>query len=161
MAFALKRKVVFTTIVGILAISAIYFSVGRAFERISVNIDRLAEPNERLLQVNKLFRGVSQLNQLQQKDAASGRLTPSAEYKRETNLLYQSIDTLEILFEGDSLQLFRLNNIWQLLRRSEVVFKEYMSLQYRHKLNPDINTVLTRVSDDIRQADSLRRKQVK
>ena len=50
MAFALKRKVVFTTIVGILAISAIYFSVGRAFERISVNIDRLAEPNERLLQ---------------------------------------------------------------------------------------------------------------
>lgn len=155
MAFALKRKVVFTTIVGILAISAIYFSVGRAFERISVNIDRLAEPNERLLQVNKLFRGVSQLNQLQQKDAASGRRTPSAEYKRETNLLYQSIDTLEILFEGDSLQLFRLNNIWQLLRRSEVVFKEYMSLQYRHKLNPDINTVLTRVSDDIRQADSL------
>lgn len=76
LSFALGKKVLLTTLVGVLAVIALNYYAGMAFDRITGNVDRLSRPNERLTQVNILFRRVSRLNNLQQKEAAEGRRTP-------------------------------------------------------------------------------------
>jgi signal transduction histidine kinase/FixJ family two-component response regulator len=155
LSFALGKKVLLTTLVGVLAVIALNYYAGMAFDRITGNVDRLSRPNERLTQVNILFRRVSRLNNLQQKEAAEGRRTPSREYLREETSVRESIDTLKLLFLGDSIQEARLISIEELLRRSRAVFREYMSLQYQQSRNQDLKSLLSGTKDDIRRADSL------
>lgn len=152
---SLKGKVLITTAVGLITILVIYLAIDRAFEKISTNIDQLAKPNERLLEVNRLFRNVSQLNHLQQKEAASGRRNPSMAFIQESDAVYESLDTLKWFFSSDSLQLERVQRVDELLERRREVFVEYLQLQYRRNASPDIRSFLTKLADETRTADSL------
>ncbi len=152
---SLKGKVLITTAVGLITILVIYLAIDRAFDKITTNIDQLAKPNERLLEVNRLFRNVSQLNHLQQKEAASGRRDPSMAFIQESDAVYESLDTLQWLFAGDSLQLERVERIDELLNRRREVFVEYLHLQFRRSASPDIRSFLTKVAQETRAADSL------
>lgn len=155
LSFALGKKVLLTTLVGVLAVVALNFYAGKAFDRITGNVDRLAEPNDRLTQVNILFRRVSRLNNLQQKEAAEVRRSPSRDYIAEEAAIKESIDTLKLLFLGDSIQEVRLQSIEELLRRSRAVFREFMSLQYQQSRSLELKSLLSGTGDDIRRADSL------
>lgn len=152
---SLKGKVLITTAVGLITILVIYLAIDRAFEKITTNIDQLAKPNERLLEVNRLFRNVSQLNHLQQKEAASGRRNPSMAFIQESDAVYESLDTLKWFFSGDSMQLERVQRVDELLERRREVFVEYLQLQYRRSASPDIRSFLTQLAQETRTADSL------
>src|SRR5690554_3683045 len=69
-------KVLAVTLLGLLGIVLIYLLVGKAFHQIGQNVEALARPNARLIEVNRLFRGVAQLGHLQQRDLLA---TPSGE----------------------------------------------------------------------------------
>lgn len=157
---SLKGKVLITTAVGLITILVIYLAIDRAFDKITTNIDQLAKPNERLMEVNRLFRGVSQLNHLQQKEAASGRRDPSMSFIQESDAVYEALDTLQWLFAGDSLQLQRVESIDELLTRRKEVFVEYLQLQYRRNASPDIRSFLTKVAEETRVADSLSQRRL-
>jgi len=152
---SLKGKVLITTALGLITILVIYLAIDRAFDKITTNIDQLAKPNERLLEVNRLFRNVSQLNHLQQKEAASGRRDPSMSFIQESDAVYESLDTLQWLFASDTLQLERVERIDDLLNQRREVFVEYLQLQYRRNASPDIRSFLTKVAQETRTADSL------
>jgi signal transduction histidine kinase/CheY-like chemotaxis protein len=152
---SLKGKVLITTAVGLITIMVIYLAIDQAFDKITTNIDQLSKPNERLLEVNRLFRSVSQLNHLQQKEAASGRRDPSMSFIQESDAVYESLDTLKWFFAGDSLQLQRVQGVNELLDRRREVFVEYLQLQFRRSASPDIRSFLTKVAQETRTADSL------
>jgi signal transduction histidine kinase/CheY-like chemotaxis protein len=157
---SLKGKVLITTAVGLITILVIYLAIDSAFDKITTNIDQLARPNERLLEVNRLFRNVSQLNHLQQKEAASGRRDASMSFIEESDAVYESLDTLQWLFAGDSLQLERVKSIDELLNRRREVFVDYLQLQYRRSASPDIRSFLIKIAEESRLADSLSRSRL-
>ena len=157
---SIKSKVFFATALGLITMLVIYLAMGRAFSNITSNIDQLAKPNERLIELNRLFRGVSQLNHLQQKEAVSGRRNPSVSFMKESDTVYKSLDTLKYLFQGDSVQLKRVDSIDQLLMKRRDVFVDYLQLQYQRNASPDIRSFLSKVAEESRKADSLAQSQL-
>jgi signal transduction histidine kinase/DNA-binding response OmpR family regulator len=145
----LTGKVLLATIAGIITMYTIHIAIERAFEEITTNFENLATPNERLLAVNNLFRDISQLNHSQQAEAASGRRMPSNGFMQESQAMYLKIDSLRYMFQGDSIQLKRLDEIEKRLMRREKLFIEYLELLYMHNINPDIRQLINNLSADM------------
>ena len=76
LSFALGKKVLLTTLVGVLAVIALNYYAGMAFDRITGNVDRLSRSNERLTQVNILFRRVSRLTTSSRRRLLRGGVPP-------------------------------------------------------------------------------------
>jgi hypothetical protein len=142
---SLAWKVILASIVAVITIYSIHTAIIHAFEEITENIDRLARPNARLIAVNRLFRDVSHLNHSQQEEAASGSRSPSLAFMNESKAIYKTIDTLRILFEGDSIQTARINEIENKLIIREGLFIEFLDLQYRANSNPDIREYISNI----------------
>jgi signal transduction histidine kinase/CheY-like chemotaxis protein/HPt (histidine-containing phosphotransfer) domain-containing protein len=147
----LKGKVITATIVGFLSIYSIHSAIKYAFEEITENIDNLTTPNEKLKTLNRLFRDMSQLNQLQREEMVSGHRNPSLAFIKESDAVYFTLDTLKILFQEDSLQMHRLFDIEHLLNERERLFLRFLENQYRQSANPDIQQYLNHISHLLRQ----------
>ncbi len=154
----LTGKVLLATIVGIITMYTIHLAIDRAFQEITINFENLATPNQRLIAVNNLFRDITQLNNSQQAEAASGRRNPSSAFIQESRALLPKIDTLRAMFAGDTIQINRINEIEKRLMLREEIFTGYMELLYAHKLNPDIRQLIENLSEDLenRSRDNLK-----
>ncbi|MGF1585343.1 MAG: ATP-binding protein [Bacteroidales bacterium] len=147
---SLAWKVILASIVTVIAIYSIHTAIIQAFDEITENIDRLARPNARLVAVNSLFRDVSHLNHSQQQEAASGRRSPSLAFMNESKAIYKTIDTLRILFDGDTIQTAKIDEIENKLILREGLFIEYLELQYRANSNPDVREYISNISKQTR-----------
>ncbi|MDG5799533.1 ATP-binding protein [Marinilabiliaceae bacterium ANBcel2] len=141
-------KVVLTTVAGLATVLLIHAAIELAFDEITTNINKIAQPNEKLTKVNKLFREVSQLNHFQHEDAASIRRNPSHDFMRESDAAFHTIDTLKILFDNDEYQQTKIKQIDSLLQQRESLFTNFLELQYRHNKNPDIKEFLDKSIKD-------------
>src|SRR5690554_3834236 len=139
-------KVLAVTLLGLLGIVLIYLLVGKAFHQIGQNVEALARPNARLIEVNRLFRGVAQLGHLQQRDLLATPSGEGAAALAEARQVRANIDTLRVLFSGDSLQLQRLERVEDLLQQRSAVYAEYVRLQRRRNAHPDLREFLDRKS---------------
>lgn len=146
----LKGKVILATITGLITILAIHSAIYYAFDEITENIDLLGKPNEKLITVNRLFRDVSQLNNLQRQEAATGRRNPSIAFIQESDAIYRTLDTLSIIFANDSVQTSRINEIYTLLNQRELLFLDYLELQSRLSSDPGMRRILTQLSEKSR-----------
>ncbi len=144
----LTWKVILATIVGILTMYSVHIAIDHAFEEITTNFEKLAKPNDRLIAVNELFRKISQLNHAQQIEAASGSRNPSAAFEEESQAIYPTLDSLRIMFNDDTLQLHRIDEIEQRLSQREQMFREYLELLYLHNVNPDLQKMLGNLYED-------------
>ncbi|WP_026474520.1 hybrid sensor histidine kinase/response regulator [Alkaliflexus imshenetskii] len=146
----LKGKVILATITGLITILAIHSAIYYAFDEITENIDLLGKPNEKLISVNRLFRDVSQLNNLQRQEAATGRRNPSIAFIQESDAIYRTLDTLTIIFADDSIQSARIHEIYNLLNLREQHFLDYLELQSRLSSDPGMRRILTQLSEKSR-----------
>ena len=147
---SLAWKVILAAIVTVITIYSIHTAIIHAFDEITENIDRLARPNARLIAVNSLFRDISHLNHSQQEEAAIGSRSPSLTFMNESKAIYKTIDTLRILFDGDTIQTARINDIETKLILREGLFIDFLELQYRANSNPDIREYVSNISKQTR-----------
>lgn len=112
-------KVLAVTLLGLLGIVLIYLLVGKAFHQIGQNVEALARPNARLIEVNRLFRGVAQLGHLQQRDLLATPSGEGAAALAEARQVRANIDTLRVLFSGDSFSCSAWSG-WRIYCSSEV-----------------------------------------
>lgn len=148
-------KVLAVTLLGLLGIVLIYLLVGKAFHQIGQNVEALARPNARLIEVNRLFRGVAQLGHLQQRDLLATPSGEGAAALAEARQVRANIDTLRVLFSGDSLQLQRLERVEDLLQQRSAVYAEYVRLQRRRNAHPDLREFLRQMTGRGPEGDSL------
>ncbi|ASB48280.1 hybrid sensor histidine kinase/response regulator [Alkalitalea saponilacus] len=146
---SLKGKVILATVVGVISIIALYKTTDRAFDDIISNIDRMAHPNHRLHSLNHLFRTVSQLSHLEQKEVVSGRSYPSVAFLSESRSANQIIDTLRILFHGDSIQLERIDEISSLLNLREDLFTRFLEMKSQSIVDKDFFSFFAGFSDSV------------
>jgi signal transduction histidine kinase/DNA-binding response OmpR family regulator len=147
---SLAWKVILALIVTVITIYSIHTAIIHAFEEITENIDRLARPNARLIAVNSLFRDISHLNHSQQAEAASGSRSPSLAFVNESKAIYKRIDTLRLLFDGDTIQTARIDEIENKLILREGLFIDFLELQYTVNSNPDIREYISNISKQTR-----------
>lgn len=151
----LKGKVILVSVAGFVALAVIHFAISYAFEKMNNNIDQLAKPNEKLVMVNHLFRDVSQMNHLQRQKTVLGKKDPSVAFIKESDAVYVILDSLLALFERDTLQTSRINEINRLLIQREKLFFEYLNLQYRQSSDPGVNTILERLTQRVNSKEDV------
>ncbi|MGQ1945805.1 ATP-binding response regulator [Geofilum sp. OHC36d9] len=141
-------KVTLVTIAGFLTVFTIHSSIGKAFEKITGNIDELTKPNQRLIQVNHLFRNISRLNHILQEETASGRKELSPNYFYMADSIFDTIDTLKTLFENDPLQLIRISDIEDKLHNREEIVTQYLEIQHRLETDPGLTNLIKQINQN-------------
>ncbi len=141
----IAAKVTLVTLAGFLTIYIIHFAIDKAFEKITNNIDELTQPNERLIIVNNLFRNITKLNNVLQEETASGRRILSDSYFEISDTLFTQLDSLEVLFKEDTLQLNRLYIIKENLEIQESILNDFLKVQYEYGANRNIESILTNI----------------
>ena len=148
----IASKVALVTLAGLLTIFTIHSAIEGAFIKISGNIDELIRPNERLIAVNHLFRNVSELNHILQEEAASGRKRLSLSYFDMSDSIFNSIDSLRLLFSNDSLQLERMNLIEEKLLNREQLLVNYLEVQHQLGTDPGFSNLVSQIKSQNRAA---------
>lgn len=142
----IASKVTIVVLAGILTIYTIHSAVEKAFEKITGNIDELARPNERLIAVNHLFRGVLKLNNILQEETASGRKTLSLSYFDMSDSIFNDIDSLRVLFADDTLQIQRVHQIEEKLLSREKLLVDYLEAQHQYGADPGLSNLFQQLN---------------
>ena len=125
----IKGKVIIAFLFGCIALFFAWEATRQVSIEIFKNVDSLSTPVERLHRVNRLFREINHLEQLQRSQAILGR-------KQDTSLLIQksaslraSLDTLQRLYSMDSTQSARIASMKKILKERDSLFSNYMKVR--------------------------------
>lgn len=100
-----------------------------AFREMLGTVERVSEPNEKLSVVNKLYRRITLLEQMQRSLPPAPSKQTFNTFSKESRLLRKSLDTLEILYKGDETQTTRISTMKSLLQKREKLFADYLSVR--------------------------------
>lgn len=148
-------KLLVAFLVGLITLILIRIASDYVFEQLSTDIDKLSQPNERLILLNTLFRDISQLNQLQREETLKGQRRPSVTFMKENERTSNTLDTLKIMLSNDSIQVARIKEIEALLERRERLFMEFLELSFLSYKDPQILKLLEEMLSDSVKVDTL------
>ena len=106
-----------------------------AFDRINNVVEELAQPNERLAALNQLQLGMSRMNDFYRVEALQNRYKPSAGYNEKVNQILEQVARLKLFFEGDSVQIQRLQQVDSVFRQRNALFERYLKMRYNYLHN--------------------------
>ncbi|QMU31113.1 hybrid sensor histidine kinase/response regulator [Adhaeribacter radiodurans] len=126
---SIRRKVIAAFLIGAIAIGLAWIVTKVGFEEMLSTVNRLSTPNEKLKVVNTLFRSITQLDQLQRVQAIKNPDKPYAEFKKGSEYLVKTLDTLRVLSANNPLQVQRLDSMTTILRSRDKLFLSYLKLR--------------------------------
>lgn len=147
-------KLLVAFLVGLVTLILIRIASDYVFEQLSTDIDKLSQPNERLILLNTLFRDISQLNQLQREETLKGQRRPSVTFMKENKRTSNTLDTLKVMLSDDSVQVARIREIEALLEKRERLFLEFLELSFLSYKDPQILKVLEEMLSDSARVDT-------
>jgi len=125
----IKGKVIVTFLCGCIAL----FFAWEASRQVSVeifrNVDSLSKPVDRLHRVNRLFREINHLEQLQRTQAILGRKQDTILLITKSAMLRASLDTLQRLYETDTTQFARISSMKRILKERDSLFSNYRKVR--------------------------------
>jgi len=124
-----KGKVIIAFLSGCIALFFAWEASRMASVEILKNLDRLSKPVERLHMVNRLFRDINHLEQLQRAQAILGKGQDTTILLIESLALRKSLDTLQSMYTDDSSQLVRIYSMKQILKERDSLFSNYMKVR--------------------------------
>ncbi|QNF32639.1 response regulator [Adhaeribacter swui] len=126
---SIRRKVIAAFLIGAIAIGLSWVVTRVGFEEMLFTVNKLSTPNEKLKVVNNLFRSITQLDQLQRVQAIKNPNKPYAAFKKESDYLLKTLDTLRELSTSNPLQVRRLDSMETILRSRDKLFMSYLKLR--------------------------------
>ncbi|RDC65625.1 hybrid sensor histidine kinase/response regulator [Adhaeribacter pallidiroseus] len=126
---SIRRKVIAAFLIGAIAIGLSWVVTRVGFEEMLFTVNKLSTPNEKLKVVNNLFQSITQLDQLQRVQAIKNPNQPYAAFKKESEYLLQTLDTLRDLSTSNPLQVRRLDSMETILRSRDKLFMSYLKLR--------------------------------
>ena len=124
-----KGKVIVAFLSGCIALFFAWEASRQASIEILKNVDRLSKPVERLHMVNRLFRDINRLEQLQRAQAIQGKTQDTSRLVSESIALRRSLDTLGEMYAGDNSQLARISSMKQILQERDSLFGNYIKVR--------------------------------
>ncbi len=126
---SIRRKVIAAFLIGAIAIGLSWIVTRVGFEEMLFTVNKLSTPNEKLQVVNNLFQSITQLDQLQRVQAIKNPNQPYAAFKKESEYLLKTLDTLRDLSTSNPVQVRRLDSMETILRSRDKLFMSYLKLR--------------------------------
>lgn len=126
---SVKGKVVIAFLVGCIALGLAWVVSRTAFRSMMHTVQRLSEPNEKLRIVNNLFRGITQLDQSQKRQALLRKNKSYKDFLQGSKPLRLALDSLELQYPDNPLQLQRIDSMRRLLIERDKLFGNYLKVR--------------------------------
>jgi signal transduction histidine kinase/FixJ family two-component response regulator len=159
---SVKGKVVLAFLIGSLALAASWTISKITFDNMLVKLEVLSTPSDQLRLVNKLFKSILQLDQLQNERTVKGD-PPGQMLLAQSAELMAYLDSLTTLCLDNPLQIVRLDSMRRILKGRENIYGDYVKERSKlvsnralsdevksisglittNKLNPDSTVVKT------------------
>jgi signal transduction histidine kinase/DNA-binding response OmpR family regulator len=143
---SVKGKVVIAFLAGCIALGLAWIVSQTAFREMLQTVKRLSEPNEKLRIVNALFRDITQLDQLQKRQA----LIKANSYKTfidESKVLRQTMDSLREMYSDNPGQRVRVDSMKRLLLERDKLFLNYLQVRQGLVNNNDLTKQIQALSE--------------
>ncbi|WP_246197647.1 hybrid sensor histidine kinase/response regulator [Chitinophaga agrisoli] len=143
---SVKGKVVIAFLAGCIALGLAWIVSRTAFREMLHTVKSLSEPNEKLRIVNTLFRDITQLDQLQKRQA----LIKANSYKtflNESKMLRLAMDSLRDLYRDNANQRERLDSMKHLLLERDKLFLNYLQVRQGLVDNNDLTKQIQTLSE--------------
>lgn len=126
---SVKGKVVIAFLVGCIALGLAWVVSRTAFRSMMHTVQKLSEPNEKLRIVNNLFRGITQLDQSQKRQALLRKNNSYKSFLQGSKPLRLALDSLELQYPDNPLQLQRIDSMRRLLVERDKLFGNYLKVR--------------------------------
>lgn len=154
---SIKGKVIIALLLACFALFMAWGVSRVAFKEMLNTVEHISAPSERLRVVNAISRRIGSLDQLQKKQAFNDPRNYAKLFK-QTKELRVVLDSLSLLYSGDTLQLDRIRKIKRLLSQRDKQFINYLTVRERLVNNKvfseqvqNLNNIVSRSAE---QADS-------
>lgn len=154
----IKGKVIITFLIACTALFLAWSVSNVAFKEMLNTVRGISEPNEKLSVVNNLYRKITLLEQFQRNSPGVASAVTYSRFKKESRLLRHSLDTLSLLYKGDSAQTSRIYTMKNLLQQREKLFADYLlvrdTIVNNKVLDGEVNSLNEMLYDNARLPDS-------
>jgi signal transduction histidine kinase/CheY-like chemotaxis protein len=145
-----KRKILAAFLLTLIAIAVALTIAHFSFSEMMGTVDKLSEPNEKLLKLNKVFEEITTLDQQQRAEAIQNPEKPYKYFLDQTSYLQLMIDSLAGL-EWDRVQQKRLKSLREILDQRNQIFVSYMKVKAELADNKAFSLQLDTLSNILRQ----------
>jgi signal transduction histidine kinase/DNA-binding response OmpR family regulator len=145
-----KRKILAAFLLTLIAIAVALTIAHFSFSEMMGTVDKLSEPNEKLLKLNKVFEEITTLDQQQRAEAIQNPEKPFKYFLDQTGYLQLMIDSLAAL-KWDNVQRKRLQSLREILDQRNQIFVSYMKVKAELADNKAFSLQLDTLSNILRQ----------
>lgn len=124
----MKGKVLLGFLISCMALAASWFTSKVAFREMLYTVEDLSTPNDKLRLLNKIFKNILQLDQLQKSQTDPDKLLRK-ELIQQSDELLNSLDTLRKFYEGNALQVSRIDSMKQIVAARDLIFNKYIRVK--------------------------------
>ncbi|MCF2444286.1 ATP-binding protein [Dyadobacter sp. CY345] len=127
---SVKGKVLLGFLVAFIALASSWVISKLAFENMVDKLEILSTPNEKLRIVNKVFKDILQLDQLQNaRPTAEQQDSIKQQFFNQSGQLQSTLDTLSFLCRDSKLQVSRIDSMKILLMARDSIFSDYVKVR--------------------------------
>ena len=143
---SVKGKVVIAFLAGCIALGLAWVVSRTAFREMLRTVKSLSEPNEKLRIVNTLFRDITQLDQLQKRQALL-KANSYQSFLDESKMLRVAMDSLQLLYSDNPSQRRRVDSMKHLLLERDKLFLNYLQVRQGLVNNNDLTKQIQTLSE--------------
>ncbi|HEY3403409.1 MAG TPA: ATP-binding protein [Ohtaekwangia sp.] len=148
---SVKRKIITGFFLALVAIILAFGITHLSFRKMLETVDQLSDPNQKLSVLNKVFEGITTLDQQQRAEAIRNPRKSYSSFLSQSEAVNVMIDSL-LNMPWDSTQYQRLSTMKKILQNRNKLFFSYLKLKSRVSDNQKFSDRLDTVSTIIEQS---------
>jgi len=153
---SLYTKIILAFLFGCIVMLCSWLIAKVVFKETFLTIEKIGQPNPKLRIVNSLLIRVHNLDQVQRLNIMQNGENAQAALISDSKNIILSLDTLQLLYGDDSLQVKRLERMKDVLLQRDRLFLKYLKFHEELIHNKSLSSSMRELSDYISQ--SMRRK---
>jgi signal transduction histidine kinase/DNA-binding response OmpR family regulator len=153
---SLYTKIILAFLFGCIVVLLSWFIARVVFRETFHTIEKIGQPNPKLRIVNSLLVKVHNLDQVQRLNIIQNGENAQASLINDSKNIILALDTLQLLYGDDSLQVKRLERMKDVLLQRDRLFLKYLKFHEELIHNKSFSSSMHELSDYI--SESMRRK---
>ncbi len=148
----LSGKIIIALLLACTAILLSFFISRHTFRQVLHSVNTLVQPNPRLRLVNRLFKSVVSLDQLQRMQTLQPTGQSYNPFFKESKDIMLMLDSLREMSRGDTAQLLLVDSMKNILRKRDKIFLNYLDLRSEFISNDTLTSQIHALTETIRQS---------
>jgi len=126
---SLTGKIIIALLLACIAVTLSLFITRVTFKKVLGTVNSLSEPNPRLQLVNRLFRDVVKLDQLQRTQTLTATTRQYNPYFKESKDIKLMLDTLQSISADDPRQVMLIDSMKGIIEQRDKIFLSYINMR--------------------------------